>query len=108
MNGPNSRSLSILKFALYLAAPLFIALIPIAFLESSTSVCLVSNLFHRTCPGCGMTRAISSLFHGAFISAYNYNPLVVIVFPVMSSVWVKNTLNAWQKLRMSAEFNKAC
>ena len=33
------------------------------------------------CPGCGSLRALHSLFHGSFITALSYNPLMVILLP---------------------------
>jgi hypothetical protein len=41
------------------------------------------------CPGCGMTRAISSFFHGNLIGAFQYNKLIVIVLPLLCYICIK-------------------
>jgi len=92
-----------LELVFYILVPITIASIPVAFLVSSSSVCIVNNLLHVECPGCGMTRAIFSLFHGAIVNSYHYNHLIVIVFPLLCYVWTKNTVNAWKKLRKVIE-----
>lgn len=43
-------------------------------------------LFHRLsglhCPGCGMTRASYAALHGHFATAFRFNPLGMILFPL--------------------------
>jgi hypothetical protein len=46
--------------------------------------------FHRftglVCPGCGMTRATHAALHGRFGEAFRFNPVGVIVLPVLAGV----------------------
>lgn len=39
--------------------------------------CVFRHFLGLYCPGCGMTRAILSVIHFDFISAFYYNPLVI-------------------------------
>lgn len=41
--------------------------------------CIFNLVTGYKCPGCGMTRAINSLMHGDFISAYDYNKLILLI-----------------------------
>jgi hypothetical protein len=60
-------------------------------------ICPTSGLFANcACPACGMTRALSSLLHGQINSAWNFNPLVFILLPVMVALIIIN-LVAWVK-----------
>jgi len=40
------------------------------------------------CPGCGMTRALAALLHGDLDSAVHLHPLVVVVFPILTVMWM--------------------
>ncbi len=42
------------------------------------------------CPACGMTRAMSSFMHGNFELAWDYNPLVYILIPILLVVLIIN------------------
>jgi hypothetical protein len=57
--------------------------VPTSFFESRRSICLFKNLLDTECYGCGMTRAISHVFHGNLNQAFNYNKAVVVVFPLL-------------------------
>lgn len=55
--------------------------------------CPESGLFKDCeCPGCGMTRALSELIHGNFISAIEYNPLVILLVSVMLFLIIKDVI----------------
>jgi hypothetical protein len=86
-----SESLKLLgKVGLYFLLPLALITIPTAWLEGRRSVCLIRNLFGIKCPGCGMIRAMSSIFHGDLKGAFHYNKLVVIVFPLLCYTWLRS------------------
>ena len=53
------------------------------------SVCLIKNLTGLDCSGCGMTRAIFSVIKLNFIEAYQFNKSIVVVFPLLSFLWLK-------------------
>jgi uncharacterized membrane protein YedE/YeeE len=60
--------------AAYLVNPLQVKLLP-------------PCLFHLTtgwhCPGCGASRALHQLAHGNLLTALSYNPLLVLMLPVL-------------------------
>jgi hypothetical protein len=78
------------KSGLYILLPLALIAIPTAWLERGPSLCLIRRIFGVRCPGCGMTRAFSCIVHGKFKQAFQYNKLVVVVFPLVSYVWGKS------------------
>jgi len=52
------------------------------------------------CPACGLTRALSSLLHGDIYVAWNFNPLVFVLLPVMLIVMfisVRAWINFYRK-----------
>lgn len=59
--------------------------------------CIWKTVTGHECLGCGITRAFYSLFHGEFKNAYNANPLIIVIAPLMIILWIKllikNTLN---------------
>jgi len=73
--------------------PVFFVLVPTSWFENRPSLCLVRAISGVRCPGCGMTRAISCVFHGQFRKAWEYNRLVVVVFPLLGYVWLKEVVN---------------
>ena len=38
-------------------------------------LCSVKSLFSLPCPGCGLTRSVSSMLHGDFLKSWSYHPL---------------------------------
>lgn len=88
MNKESRTSLG--KLGYYILLPIALLLVPTSWLERGPSLCLIRRVFGVRCPGCGMTRAISSIVHGKFRQAYRYNRLVVIVFPLLSYLWVRS------------------
>src|ERR1051326_325763 len=69
--------------------PLLLIVVPTAWLERRRSFCIIKNLTGHNCPGCGMTRAISSASHGQFTQAVRYNKLVVVVLPLLVYQWLR-------------------
>jgi hypothetical protein len=78
------------KAAILFLLPFFFIVVPTSWLEGRRSLCLIRNVFGVLCPGCGMTRAISCVFHGNFKQALQYNKLVVLVFPLLCYVWLRS------------------
>lgn len=74
-------------------------IVPTSFFESTRTVCIFKNVFGTNCPGCGMTRAVSSVFHGDLAGAFRSNRLVAIVLPLLFYVCIK-AINTAQKNRL--------
>lgn len=87
------------KVGIYFLLPIGLLLVPTAWLERGPSLCLIRRVFGVRCPGCGMTRAFSCIAHGKFKQAFQYNKLVVIVFPLLCYLWAKSLVNDIRSLR---------
>jgi hypothetical protein len=79
---PNSKVLSTYFLTIIL---IIIFLIPTNVLyTNSNSFCIHKKILNFNCPGCGMTKALSSFLHCRFKQAFNYNfgifPLVLLIF----------------------------
>jgi hypothetical protein len=91
------------KVGLYILLPLAFIVVPTSWIESRRSICLIRILFGVPCPGCGMTRAISCVFHGHFKRAFQYNKLIVIVFPLLCHIWLQGVTTEYKKLHHEAQ-----
>ncbi|HUG14621.1 MAG TPA: DUF2752 domain-containing protein [Thermomicrobiales bacterium] len=58
-------------------------------IESGPRLCLSRLILRRGCPGCGTTRAVSCVMHGDLRSAYDYNPRIVVIFPLLAWLWLR-------------------
>ena len=65
-----------------------IILLPKSMIFDGQTICLFKNIFEFDCFGCGITRAIFLVFEGDIFGAYRLNPGVLIVFPILVSLWV--------------------
>lgn len=80
----------IFKVGIFILAPLLLILIPTTFFENGHSICIYKNILGFDCPSCGMTRAISCAFHLQIKKAFEYNKLVIIIFPLLSYLIIKH------------------
>lgn len=71
---------------LIISLSLLLFLIPPQSLDSGSSICLIKNVFGRECPGCGLTRAVSSVLHLRLKDAFAYNPRILVVFPLLTLI----------------------
>ena len=81
-----------LKGAALLMMPVALFFVPVKWLEVQHSICIFNNITGNECYGCGMTRALLSALHFQFIEAFNYNPLFIIVLPLLIFIWLKTVL----------------
>ncbi len=56
--------------------------------------CPFRMLTGLACPGCGSTRGLHRLLHGAIISALEFNPLMVLLLPFLLYALVRYTAAA--------------
>lgn len=77
-------------------------LLPLAALLPSDGagvpVCLLRYLSGLPCPGCGLTRAFSSLLHGRVEAAFTYHPFVFLLLPLFAIMAAYNFLPAGARL----------
>ena len=86
-------------FSGLLLIPLVLLVLPADFFDTGRAVCLSVVLFGKTCYGCGITRAVHHLIHLEFLEAYNFNKLVVIVFPLISYLYLKEIVRVYFKMK---------
>lgn len=78
------------RHRLFLSAP-FVAIGALALVtpsEDGLTVCPFALCTGSACPGCGMTRAASSLIRGDFSGAMFYHPLVLLIGAQALAGWV--------------------
>ena len=88
-----------LKLAALLAVPVALLAVPTSALDAAPTLCLWRRLFGIECWGCGITRAVSSAFHGEWARAWQYNRLVVVVLPLSAFLWGRLVLRQWRDIR---------
>lgn len=89
----NSRNIfNKVKIAVLIAIPIILLLLPANFFDSGDSICISQRLLGLECPGCGITRAIQHFIHGNFAIAWQFNKLVVLVAPLLITLWLKELL----------------
>lgn len=91
----NAKNIKIAGIALI---PVILYSIPKDFIfQGNFPICLSKNLFGVECYGCGTSRAVFSLLYFDFSEAWGYNKLIVIIFPLLVYIWLKNLLLAIKK-----------
>jgi hypothetical protein len=91
--------LKYLYFGGLLALPLVLVCLPASFFDKGQSLCLSVLLLDKECVACGLTRAVQHLVHFEFEAAWQFNKLVVIIFPILGFLWLKWTYKAFIAIR---------
>jgi hypothetical protein len=91
-NKPKLKFYGLLFFIIVLGLTLL--LLPADFFDKGKSICISVLLLDKECYGCGMTRAIQHLIHLDFKTAFEYNKLSFVVFPLFAGMilWELNKL----------------
>ena len=56
--------------------------------------CPVYTITGYKCPGCGSQRAFHNLFHGNILTAFMYNPLMILLIPyILFGVYIEYIAN---------------
>lgn len=84
-----SPTLNKIKLSGLIVIPILLLLLPASFFDEGQSVCLSVLLLDIECYGCGMTRAIMHIIHFDFSTAWTYNKIAFIVFPIMVYLYVE-------------------
>lgn len=69
--------------------PLLVFFVPVEFIEANPLPCLSKILFNQECWGCGITRACFNMLHFNVKEAILFNKAVVIVFPFVCGLYIK-------------------
>ncbi|MEK7096632.1 MAG: DUF2752 domain-containing protein [Patescibacteria group bacterium] len=84
---------------------IILTILPTEKLGPVGGICIFKNfifplLFGQryNCPGCGITHAVSAVMHGNMVDAYNYNKLIIVVFPLIVLIISFDLIN-WIKTR---------
>jgi hypothetical protein len=88
----NNKIILLVKMIGMFFIPIILILLPSDFFDEGESVCLSVLLAGIECYACGMTRAVMHLIHFDFISAWEYNKLSFVVFPILSYLYAKEFL----------------
>lgn len=75
-----------------LLIPIALYFIPINLFTEHQSICLCKLLTGHECWGCGITKAVISVIQFHFDDAIEYNKLVVVIFPLLVFLWMKNLI----------------
>lgn len=82
----------LVQIVIWLSIPTILLLLPADYFDSGKSMCISKLLLDMECYGCGITRAFQHFLHLDFAVAYQYNKLIVIVFPLLALLWLKQLL----------------
>jgi len=93
------KHLIIAKMIGMIIIPIILLLLPASFFDTGRSICLSVLLLDMECYACGMTRGIMHLIHLDFHTAWEYNKLSYIVFPILSWVYAKEFLDTLQEYK---------
>jgi hypothetical protein len=87
--------------SMLLIFPLVLWILPQDFFDNGdTKLCLSVILFNRECYGCGLTRGVMHFHHFNYTDAIYFNPLVIIVYPLLVYLWYIWLRSAISKVRL--------
>lgn len=85
--GTPEKTWLVAKLAFFLLLPLFFATKSLKVLEQEQSLCLFKAVLGHECWGCGIFKATVACMKLDFTRAFQYNKLIVVVFPLMVYLW---------------------
>ena len=88
----------IIYFIGLLLVPLVLLVLPADFFDYGESICISNVFFNTQCYACGLTRAVQHLIHLDVLAAYEFNKLIVIVFPLLIFVYYKELKRVYIEL----------
>ena len=94
-----TQSRVICKLLLLVLLPLLLYIVPTEGIFSGESICLIKSIFGIECWGCGITRAFFSVLYFDFAAAWEYNPLIYILLPLLLWLWARELYSTVCKLR---------
>jgi hypothetical protein len=82
---------------------IILLILPASFFDDGPPLCLSVLVAGIECYACGMTRGIMHLIHFDFHTAWDYNPLAFLVFPLAFFLLFKEWIKRLKMIR-SGEF----
>lgn len=80
--------------------PVMLYFVPLGWLSKQQTICLIKNIFGIECFGCGITKAVISAIQLKFADAFEYNYLIVVVFPLLVYLWISFVWKSFKSLRL--------
>lgn len=96
--------LSMLKAGIYIGIPVLLLCLPATFFDEGRSISLFELAGVEDYYSKGMTKAVMHLIHLDFSTAWEYNKLSFIVFPLIAWIWGKSFVRNYallQKLHLA-------
>ena len=69
--------------------PFILIFLPINYFDSGESICLSKRIFDVSCYACGLTRSLQHFIHLDFKVAYEFNKLIIVIFPLLVFVYFR-------------------
>tara|TARA_X000000368_G_C22382175_1_gene429534 strand:+ start:180 stop:458 length:279 start_codon:yes stop_codon:yes gene_type:complete len=88
-----------IKLVVLLIVPLVLLILPADFFDNGQSLCLSQLLLEKECPGCGLTRGLQHLGHFDFQTAWEFNKLSFVIFPVATYYWAREIISTYKKIK---------
>jgi hypothetical protein len=91
-----------LEALFWLAAFIYLSLIN-PYTPKHLDLCLFSLVGIENCPGCGLGKSISMIFHGDFIGSFNSHPLgIPAILLIVKRIYklIKNKINFSNKMEI--------
>ncbi len=66
--------------------------------QTGPNLCIWRAIFHKNCPGCGLTRGICFLVHGRLREAIAFNHLSIVVLFLMTANFATAARSAYRAL----------
>lgn len=79
--------------------PVVLVALPADIFDDGPPMCLSVLLLDMECYGCGMTRACQHLIHAEVRAAYDLNPRVFLVLPILAWLWGTGIWVAYRQLK---------
>ena len=72
-----------LGLTIWLALPIYLFFLPANHFDRGQSICPSKVFFDFECFGCGLTRAVQHALHFEYAEAFEFNKLILVVFPIL-------------------------
>jgi len=76
--------------------PFVLLILPPNVFDSGPTICISKLITKIDCPGCGITRAIQHAIHFEFETAWKYNKLFVVIFPLLGWLYLKESYQTYK------------